>query len=354
MKRLFYIAIITFLAVGCHNHTTRNDDQLKTIRLKENIQDTINADKVFRSINYITLVTPDSVLMGYPAKIIKDRNRIFVSDGSKVFVFDKGGKYVMSVSREGRGPSEHQSVRDFSVDGDNVYIIDSTPCLFKYSIDGVFLDKQPLGSFAATVQPIDEDKLVVTSAYQNKEDKFRMFREVTLKETSSYFPVNEAEMKYRQLLNQNNFFVYDGSLLYHERWNNYVYLLKTNGYKIIYHFDFFGRNIPEDFLHAKYSDVVDFSMKLRDKSYCYLLNDYAESDNSILMSISDCGKCRMCLYDKKVGTSIQFNYIILRPGSSAVSVGTIPANFYSEDSMFFTLGEDEDDAKVQICEVRLK
>ena len=352
MKKALLIVFAGLIAISCGSH--RNANKLTTIELKQNLMDTILAEQVFKSVDVITLDLPDSILMGYPSKIIQEGDNIYTSDGTGIFVFNSEGQYIRPISRKGRGPGEHQGILDFTVDGDNVYLIDSSQKLMKYAIDGHFVNSQSIGFFAATIQPLGKGKLVVTSAYQDKGDKFRLFSEATLKETSSYCPVNEAEMKYRQLLCQNSSFVYDGSLLFHERWNSDVYRLEDDGYNIIYHFDFFGRSIPESFLQAQYSDVVDFSMKLKDKNYCYLLNDYAESDKKILMCMQDNGKTYMCLYDKKSRTSIQFSYIKLKPDSPAFGIGTIPANFYSEESMFFSLGEGGNDSDFQICKVRLK
>ncbi|MCI1785617.1 MAG: 6-bladed beta-propeller [Bacteroidales bacterium] len=354
MKKVFIIMMIGIIAVSCRNSSDHNNGPLETLMLKENIRDTLSADKVFRSVDYITLDVPDSVLMGYPSKIIRDGNKILISDGTKIFVFEKDGRYIRSVSRLGRGPGEHRGIRDFTADGNNIYMVDSNPKLLKYSVDGKFIEDLPLGSFAATVQPLGNGNLVVTSAYQANEAKFKLFDESTLKEVSSYCPVDEAEMKYRQIIGQNNFFRYKGFLLFHEKWNSDVYKLGNDGYSILYHIDFFGKNIPSAFLHDHYSDVIDFSMKLNGKGYSYLLNDYAESAENILMKIMDNGKVYMCLYNKRTKASTLFRYMKMQKGVPAVDVKTMPANFYSEDSMFLTLKENEKNLKVRICQVKLR
>ena len=70
----------------------------------------------FSHIELIPLETNEnSVLGGFVDKIILHQNRFYVFDGRRINVFDKSGKFILTIGNEGRGPGEFIMLSDIII-----------------------------------------------------------------------------------------------------------------------------------------------------------------------------------------------------------------------------------------------
>jgi len=99
-----------------------------------------NPDSHFASQRIIPLETRDDILMGDIKSIRVYDDTYFILDSrNTIFRFDKDGKYISKIARQGRGHGEYLDARMFDVSGDEVYILSSFEKKIRsYSFDGEF------------------------------------------------------------------------------------------------------------------------------------------------------------------------------------------------------------------------
>ena len=112
------------------------------------------------SIQYLPLETNDSSLIGNISRIVATPHQIFVGDrlANSVFVFNKQGKFLHKICRQGRGPEEYIRLYDFDVNeqDSSIYFYCGTHIqIYDYN-----------GNYKQTV-PIDSSLFPTTMAVSN-------------------------------------------------------------------------------------------------------------------------------------------------------------------------------------------
>jgi hypothetical protein len=314
---------------------------VNVIKIERNNTDTVNIRKLFSNVRRISLEENDSSLIGLPGKMLMLRDTLYIADGRNLFRFTDKGRFISKFSKVGRGPGEYYCICDFDIIGNNLYVIDNQPKILAYTLNGTFLGSEELSFFPATICAYDDKNLILSSAYQSDVDKFHILNSKTLEETSSFHPINKAEMNYRHILGQYNFFrKKDNSLLFHEPYDNTVYELNSKGDREYEAFDLFGRNPSEDFMNSEYKNVRDFAMAFNSGNYCCGLNFYTETKGKILFTYKDKNGKKLCLYSRKTHESGQFGYIKLSEDKPAIPVGRLLfSSFYENQIMIGVLNE---------------
>lgn len=120
---------------------------ISTIKIPDYVDET-DPDTVFKSYKFIPLETKDECLIGKIDKILFHKNRIFILDERRgnAFVFDDMGKFLCRLGETGRGPGEHLSAKDLSLDivKKRITLLDTSgQKLLHYDLDGKFLEEEP-------------------------------------------------------------------------------------------------------------------------------------------------------------------------------------------------------------------
>lgn len=330
MKK-YVVFYFVFLVAACQTETT--DNRTEEVKIRKNITESVKVKDVFSDLKFINLEVNDSCLMRNSRKITLADNTLFISDGSSIFQYSTDGRHIRTLNRKGRGPQEYYDVLDFIVHDNTVYIIDRNRKILKFTTDNKYLASNTLDFFPATLYQLNHKELLLTSAYQNEVDKFHVFDSESLQEISSFHTIEKAELSYRHIMNQTNFFEFDKKLLFHEPMNNYLSRIDNNSASFLYHFDFYGMNPPSDFWTQTYSNVMDINMKATREKYCFGIPVYAENRDNILLSYRDADKYLLCLYSKRNGDAIQFESIEFFETMPPVRIEDLSLNFFSEKNM---------------------
>jgi len=337
MKHVYSIPLLFALA-GCNNNAAEYD----IIHVNKNIVEAIPIEHFLSDYQFIELEATDSALVGAPQKVALMNGVFFISDGSRLFQFTMEGKHLRTLDKKGRGPQEYLSIWDFTVTDKEILIWDqNSRKFFRFSLDDTFINSYTIDNYAATIYPIDNDKVLFSSAYQEKDEFKYLIRDLeTMDKISSFYPINEAEISYRHFMNQNNFSEYRGALLFHEPMNNYIYEIRNQEVRPIHYFDIYGQNPPEAFWKSKYEHIMDISMTASKNGYCYGIPLYAEGDNQIVFSFRYDNKYMICCFLKEQKESVQSENVILHQDVPAVTVAHINTYATSGDFFLFTVAGD--------------
>ena len=128
------LLLLSLVYIGCQNNTNTNQEtSVYNIKTVNDRVVPLFPDSIFSDVKYIKLETSDNVLIQKIDKIITDKN-IYVLDRKQntVFIFDFNGKFIDKISKQGNGPDEYNSLSDFMVKDDKIYIL--SPANFKIMI----------------------------------------------------------------------------------------------------------------------------------------------------------------------------------------------------------------------------
>ena len=202
MERGIILSVLMLMLLSCG---TREETD---IRIEDNFKETVDLYDIMSRPERLVLSNPDTVVVGAIKKIIADAGRFYLSDGMSIHVYTDEGAFLFKIDRRGRGPGEYFDIMDFCLCDNGIYIIDRSPKLLKYGLDGQPESSVSLDFFPATVCASADGFLCLSSAYQSEVDKFHTYSPRTLERHSSFFPIDKAEMTYRHFMNQQTFFLY--------------------------------------------------------------------------------------------------------------------------------------------------
>lgn len=147
MKKLLLgkIVILALLLSGCRQPAEELADVL-TINVREGLEDvkkSISLDDDIENIAYIPLETTDSSLVSNVLDLRISEQYIFIYNGrtSEVMQFDKEGRFVQKIGREGNGPGEYFLVKELGLDEkkNQLFIFQEGGAPLVYSFSGDYL-----------------------------------------------------------------------------------------------------------------------------------------------------------------------------------------------------------------------
>ncbi|HUH18115.1 6-bladed beta-propeller [Albibacterium sp.] len=113
---------------------------------------------------YIKLETKKESLVSRIDKILFFNNKCLILDKTSkaIFIFDINGKYLTKVQYPGKGPGEYSSIIDFDIDEKGtIYALDITRnSIFKYDIEGKFIEVNKLDHFSKNLAIVDSSKVI--------------------------------------------------------------------------------------------------------------------------------------------------------------------------------------------------
>lgn len=89
-------------------------------------------------VRMIPLETTNESIIDAIKKVVFKNNRLYIQDRSshKLQIFSIDGKYIGSLSRQGKGPGEYIRLTDFDVDNDYIYVLSAdNKKIIQYSCD---------------------------------------------------------------------------------------------------------------------------------------------------------------------------------------------------------------------------
>ena len=80
-----------------------------------------------KEVTFLPLEAGDNTLLGSVDKVAFYNDLIYIADYSsrKILAYDMNGKLCFVLDRQGRGPGEYLEVKSFTVDSDNLYVLDN-------------------------------------------------------------------------------------------------------------------------------------------------------------------------------------------------------------------------------------
>ncbi|HEX2919795.1 MAG TPA: 6-bladed beta-propeller [Bacteroidales bacterium] len=147
LKSVLFAILVCY---SCNNNKVKNSESPIPpyyVDIEKSVSDKreISLSSLGKKLEYIPLETKPECMLSRATSIEMTESYIFVSDGSKLIEFDKSGKYIRQIGKQGRGPEEYLNYCDFCVDDSSrlVYVLDEM-ALKVYDFDGKFIESNAL------------------------------------------------------------------------------------------------------------------------------------------------------------------------------------------------------------------
>jgi len=139
MKRK--IIPLIFLSIFLYGCTTKQKDEMNTIRVDLEHKQKVSIFDIFSKIDIIPLETNDLSLIKFIRKLVVYHDNIYILDDlSKILVFSHDGKFLYQINNKGMGPEEYIDISDFDVTNDSLSVLSAVGNkMFIYDTDGHFI-----------------------------------------------------------------------------------------------------------------------------------------------------------------------------------------------------------------------
>lgn len=147
MKICIYSLIIGLFFLSCTmNRSDNESDEISIINISCEKNQILNLSEFADSIEIIPLETRDDNLIGWIPRIIATTDKYYISSAigynyRKLLVFDKQGKFIQQIGKQGQGPQEYIEMKDFTLLNDSIIMMSEVYNMISYSLNGDFLKK---------------------------------------------------------------------------------------------------------------------------------------------------------------------------------------------------------------------
>jgi hypothetical protein len=163
---------------GCQNkvkekETINKFEKIKILEILNEKRSSCKLSSISDSVKEIILETTETSLIGEIKDIQFIGTKIFVLTDEDIIVFNNDGKFLNTIGRKGRGPSEYYSVPDYTVSADYVFILDYGNRVAKYNNNGDFKEYITLPKQASRILLISKNTMlffIPDSQFDNDEE----------------------------------------------------------------------------------------------------------------------------------------------------------------------------------------
>lgn len=231
-KNLLYLALCFFM-IACDSVKDNNGNGAVVINLDEIEKGKIELDEV----EYIPLETTDFSLLGRIDKVLYQKDKFYVLDKKTggVYVFDRKGKFLSSVCKQGEGPDEYIEMTDMDVDEEgNIYIADNAKMnIIKYSSpDWSFDKKYHIGEHFHEFCKQGESTFIIKDIFEATGLKFKLSSyDVHNQSLNPILKKSLTEVDELKILKCAKFNLYRSGkdVYYYERFTPNIYRVLKNG-----------------------------------------------------------------------------------------------------------------------------
>ncbi|MCI1648995.1 MAG: 6-bladed beta-propeller [Bacteroides sp.] len=240
---------------------------------------TVGPESIFDGWSYVTLETNDKNLISSMDKVMFDNDKIYILDRkvNEVFIFDRRGRYLNKIAKQGQGRDEYLDIDDVNVYKSNIFILCSdTKTIMQYSPQGSFIKSIPLPDSFYRFSFIGDNKLCLYSSFSNNlKYNLILYNYQTKQIIAHYYPFEK-----------NKSFIINWNFIQSEKYGTFVaipfdltiYKLRKDGLSP-YAEILLGKNniIPDNYQNVDFLTLADdFRTKsiIYDFNFIYVNDDY--------------------------------------------------------------------------------
>jgi len=278
-----------------------------------NIEKKVNLSEIADTVFYISPEYTKDLFPGdYSIVQLTEKNLVIVDEFHRIFIYDRSGKLINCIDRNGRGPGEYSDMTGLWVGRDTIIVLDRASDFLSYTFDGRFIGHIKLSGFSPRLTDFFGQPMILSQ-----------FSLMTEDENPFLMHVYSADMKFKM------------SIFHRER-NNKKPTVPGLDYFNLYRLDpdtVFYRSIHSDTIYSLLCDgkilprfivsfnkgdenhVVNSSEEINVSDYSALLR-VIETQRHLFLDIVSNSYRYTPMFSKETGTgyNVYFNYELLDNG----------------------------------------
>jgi len=229
-------------------------------------------------------------------KIFKEELYLFDAIAGSVFIYDFEGNFKRTIGRQGRGPGELLSAKDFVIDPTTeiVEILNSsTQSIKKFSTDSQFLYEVQLEESYGSFFKFSNDTYLFkrpivnfTPHFAIEPDENYSFFYGKIDKGIRFMPFRPQQLAHGDFsYTRNCFSEFDNGVLYWEIFNDTIYHIVEGNVEFKYHVDFKGKSIPFEILVKPLNELLSIlNSEENIEKYAGMINDVIGFNDWIIFS----------------------------------------------------------------------
>ena len=238
------IAILCSLAACSHRSGTdaQGDGTMKTIKITDSdLTKESRMHDIIQSIELIPLETSDSCLISRVKDPLFTTDRIYITSGSGILVFDRKGRFIKRFNRRGRGPQEYTALSSFFLNDIGGFTILDGPGqkVLAYDRNDSCVMMQRMSVQAGPMVSIGDNLILCSNPVKQPLFIWDIAKE---KVVADLFPLDER----RKVLPLHTFWQHAGKTYFFPINLSDIYTVSADGISGGWHFDFGSRTLTKD------------------------------------------------------------------------------------------------------------
>ena len=288
---------------------------------------------IYNSIQFVKLETINDNLIGRIDKIIATDDKFVILDlaiAKKIFVFDRYGKFLNTISKNGEGPEEYDTPNDITYDKYNdelLVLCHNKKKIMKFKMDGTFVKNIKIEWWVASIYVAGKNTyLVYLNNYTQKDGKINDYNLLIINDNgeviSKLLPYNKDGIALSPPCGKI-FSTFQNELLFTPYYNNKSFIIDLDSVKLRnkYYFDFGKRNIPQS-LFSHTITPKEFNNKVHKESDYAFNIIFAETSSHISTQFIYKRKIYTCIHSKE-SCITKFSSVFLNDINSMYSGGIL-------------------------------
>lgn len=327
MKKILFVFIVLFLIQGCINASFKKNenksfveykledkniirwmkDSSQVLKIDGRMDRSLNLSEIIDTCKFVKLETNDNCLFGNIDKIRIDSTGIYIMDckeAESIFRFDRNGHFLNKIGSAGRGPGEYFFPQDFDLFDGKVYVFNGNQSkIFKYSVDGVYLDEISLNLRCNAFSVLSSNKIVLyaENGYTNEHLGNLSHNHLFLIDKRGEIIDGDVKMDKRLkrmnftkesacMVNQNN------RVSFSPYFSNTIYEIQDTVIKLKYNIDL-GKN-EADIANLRDLNAYDIQEKLNSSGKVIFSGEHYETKKHLCFGLSIKNRIIEVIYDK--------------------------------------------------------
>ncbi len=285
-----FIAIFIILTISFSSCKDKKQDlpeniKTKIIEIDPQTASIVKTSSIFDSLLYIPLKgSKQNALLGEIDKIETTEHHFYVLDKKlkKLYQYSINGEYIRYIGRLGQRPGEYVSISDFTIDKDEVLILDRPGRkILTYTIDGEFKNSKKINMMAQQIAATNDRYFLYTngSDYFTKQKNalgYNLF--ITDKECNILKKLFKYNPSCENIQSDKAFDLYsDDNLIFNYALYDTIYQIKEDHITEKYVINFKGSKIPISKVNNE-----NFNFYLNKSGYARLFRAYHTKDYLII------------------------------------------------------------------------
>ncbi|MDD4385954.1 MAG: 6-bladed beta-propeller [Bacteroidales bacterium] len=317
-------SILTIITLNsCVTKLDNNEITKIEVNLRSALPEKIISE-IFSEISLVKLETTPTSFMGEINKIFLADNKIYVSDGSSVYLFTRNGKFLKRLHNPGKGPGEYTEIYDFIVDKNKtIEILNSgMQKVLRFDSSFNYIDEYKINRYSLNMALMDDDVRLFhcgNDAPVGQNDKILKF--ARKKQIGHYLKIDKLKSNYLHLRRFDYFSYFNNEVLVTDAHHDTIYSCNGKIFEPKYVVDIGKDAVPKQMYAKQYRNIADFDLNhMLGSGYSYGIFNFIESKQNLLFhyakrisnEISPYGKLNQIFvhYNKFNKTSEIFSHII--------------------------------------------